>query len=275
MLLGEFTYGLPGISDIRENFEAQVTWGRFERIEFFPILLDGSARDAQNSPTDILRPGLLLGKISASGKYKEWDYTQAAVDGTQEIAAVLLYEQKMQSGGANADRWLGYAMVAGNVKANGLLIPNNANYGISGSAYEYVIRAQMNKHFLFDDRHQGSSIGGWKNIVAKTSSYTVLEAENNTLFTTLGAAGAVTFTLPTPKLGLRYMFFNAADQNMIIAGAAADQIIGMNNLSSDSLTFSTPSEKVGAGVELIGISGSKWIALVHLGTETQTPTVAA
>lgn len=52
------------------------------------IIIDSTARDATATPTTKLREGLLLGKITASGRYKE--YTPAASDGTETAAGILV-----------------------------------------------------------------------------------------------------------------------------------------------------------------------------------------
>lgn len=54
------------------------------------ITVDGAARDSGNSPTNKLRKGLLLGKVTATGKYKQYDDT--ASDGTEVAAGILLDE---------------------------------------------------------------------------------------------------------------------------------------------------------------------------------------
>lgn len=100
----------------------------------------------------------------------------------------------------------------------------------------------------------------WRDEVAKTANYTVLGSDNGKLFTTTGAGAAVTFTLPAVKSGYCYGFLNAADQNMTVASAEGDNIVTVNDLSADSVAFSTSSEKIGAFVKLYTNSaGTKWL----------------
>lgn len=54
------------------------------------VILAAAARDANNTPTTTLREGLVLGKVTASGKYKEYDDSDN--DGT-EVADLILAEQ--------------------------------------------------------------------------------------------------------------------------------------------------------------------------------------
>jgi len=51
------------------------------------IVIDSTARDADNTPTTTLRKGLVLGKVTATGKYKEYD--SEADDGTETARVIL------------------------------------------------------------------------------------------------------------------------------------------------------------------------------------------
>jgi hypothetical protein len=51
------------------------------------ILLDATARDGGNEPTTTLRKGLVLGKVTATGTYKEYD--PSAADGTGTARVIL------------------------------------------------------------------------------------------------------------------------------------------------------------------------------------------
>lgn len=99
------------------------------------------------------------------------------------------------------------------------------------------------------------------NVVAKTTSYTVKAADLcGTLFTTRGAAGAVTFTLPDPTAvlaGTFYRFANVVDQNMVVAPPTADTAITDGDAAADSVTASTASHKIGALMEAAS-DGTQW-----------------
>ena len=96
--------------------------------------------------------------------------------------------------------------------------------------------------------------------VAKTANYIVTAADNGTLFTTVGAGAAVTFTLPALATGLVFEFLCGAGQNMIIAAAGSDKIILQNNVVGVSVTYSTSSQKIGARCRLrANAAGTKWL----------------
>ena len=65
------------------------------------IVIDSTARDADNTPTTTLRKGLVLGKVTATGKYKEYD--SEADDGTETARVILDDEVNVLDAGAKAD----------------------------------------------------------------------------------------------------------------------------------------------------------------------------
>lgn len=104
--------------------------------------------------------------------------------------------------------------------------------------------------------------GGLKvNVVAKTANYQILSASDpsGTLFTTRGAGGAVTFTLPAvaPALaGVFYDFDGVANQTIGVA-AAAGTVVTFNNAAATSVTASTAGGKIGAHFRAI-CDGTSW-----------------
>lgn len=110
-------------------------------------------------------------------------------------------------------------------------------------------------------------------IVAKTAAYTCTAADSGTIFTTTGATGSVTFTLPAISTGpWEFKFINGADQNMIVAAATADTMVTMNDLEADSVAFQQSSEKIGGTVEVY-CDGTTLFGLARLATEAQTPAI--
>lgn len=114
-----------------------------------------------------------------------------------------------------------------------------------------------------------------RRVIAKTGDYTVTADDGGTIFTTRGAGGAVNFTLPATTglvSGWNARFFNAAAQNMTVTAGTADTMTTFNDLTADSVAFSTSSELIGAGVEVVW-DGTGWDVFV-MAEETQTMTVA-
>jgi len=91
-------FGKPGAGAISRNTVAELLWGgdNAKGLALFQsAVISGTARDDGNTPTTVLRPGLILGIITSSGEYAEWD--PDATDGTQNIAGVLAEELKVLS----------------------------------------------------------------------------------------------------------------------------------------------------------------------------------
>ena len=272
-------FGAPGIQAALETIENVFWWGRWESHLYVGAVVEGDSRDTGNTGyTEILRPGLIMGKKTTGDKWMPWNGSPGAGDeGIDTALGVLSYSQKMTRLGADQDRWFGWIMLGGGVKARNLLVPGSTSFGLAGSAYEHIIRAQMHPRFTFDDNPAGNRMGGWKAITAKTTSYTVTEADSATLFTTTGSVDDVVFTLPAvAEKGLWYGFYSvstvAEDTSMTITAGTADTMIGLNNDVADGIAFSTTNEKIGGMIEVIG-DGSKWLTIVHshgLGATAQT-----
>lgn len=255
-------FGMPGMGDPTLTNENQFLWGSDELRRTQPIILDASTVDAGATPTTSVRRGLVLGRITATNTWKQYDPT--ATDGSQVAGGILLYSRNMldfQSGVTQAVQ--AELVIAGCLRVNNL-------YGFDENA-----RRHLGTRFLFDDLPLFAGVGGSYPVVQpKTANYSVLPADNNTLFTTLGAAGAVMFTLPTPARGLRFKFFNAVDQNLTVAAAGAGQLITFNNTAASSVAISTAGQKVGGGFEAIGSSDGSKFLISPIVNSGQTLTVA-
>lgn len=262
---------MPGIDALTYTYDAGITWGRRESIWPISAPILSSAVDAGNSSTTNLRGGLLLGKVTATSKLKEWNPT--GTDGSEYIYGVLAFDQMMLANSVARDRWVGHILPFGCVRADKLIIPGNASAGINGDNYEMLVRQQMAGRFTFDD-DMWSHQGAWRNYITKTADFTCLESQNNCLFDNLGASGTVVFTLPTARPGLRFGFMGAADQILRVVGTPVDSIIAPNDLAADRVSLETATEMIGGMLEFIARSTTVWFCIPHL-YETQTPTVTS
>ena len=124
---------------------------------------------------------------------------------------------------------------------------------------------------VLDDDPMGYLAGVTPRTVLKTATGDITAAENGATFVCAGA-GAVTLTLPALATGLSYKFLNTVAQNLIIASnGSSDNIVTINDLSADSITFSTGSAQIGAQCDIYSdyVNGTlKWISTVQLGTAT-------
>lgn len=253
--------GLPGPSSAETTSERNALLGPASSYLLKGVVIKGSAAsDAGNSPTTELRHGLLMGKRATDGYYAH--YAPNATDGTQVTEGFLFEARRtIDTTGNTVDR-VGQIVVAGHARASQVLL------------LDQQARAQLFGRMTFDDDLVGNQCG-WKQVLAKTANYTVVAADNNTIFTNQGASGAVTFTLPTIAKGLRYRFFAEANQNLIVASAAGDTLVVFNDAAADSIAFQTANEIIGGAIEVYAnADATKWLVFVMLGAETQTPTIA-
>lgn len=254
----EGAFALPGLTDVLNTTEAILWWGRFEQVQMLPAVIAGAARDAGNTPTDVLRPGLLLGKKTSDGKLYQWD--QAATDGTEIIYGVLMFAQKMQAAGSDVDRFVGWVMVAGPIKADGILVPGQASAGISGQALEHVIRNQMQPRFLFNDKLQSVQNGVWgKTKVVTGTTLTLTDADNGTVITNLGASDVLEITFPAPHIDMRFKVIVGAAQAITLTPASAGQLVVPGSAAANTLVL--PAE-IGVQAEIIGLSTGKFAVIV-------------
>jgi len=83
------------------------------------ITICSAARDGENTPTTTLRRGLVLGKITASGKYAQ--YSDAATDGTGVAAGILVHEVDLLGSYTSAHDATGLMLVHGYVNESALI----------------------------------------------------------------------------------------------------------------------------------------------------------
>lgn len=100
---------------------------------------------------------------------------------------------------------------------------------------------------------------------AKTAAYTVLATDAGKIFTNTGAAGAVTFTLPTVKAGMRFNFAVVAAQTLTLLATGGAKING----SAANGTFAAAGTQANVGNVEVWSDGTNWFTRAS-GTWTTT-----
>lgn len=106
----------------------------------------------------------------------------------------------------------------------------------------------------------GTISGKW-GVSAKTGAYTVVAADVGTYFTNTGAAGSVTFTLPTPAAGLWYQFYVDASQAVVITATGSATIKNGTNAATAANGSVTNAGTAGSTICLIAISATQWVTV--------------
>lgn len=258
--------GIPGQTDVRESDERSVLWfpaGGFAQHLFKTVRVDSTAVDSTNTPTSLLRPGLVVAELDSGDGWV--DYDPDATDGSQQAAGILIEELYLldPNSAAASDR-------AFRVLIGGPVIADEC-FGLDQQSRKQL-RAQG---VIFDDDLMKYGVTTYRRVVPKTEAYTLTASDNGTLFTTSGATGGVTFTLPDIAVGLQFEFLNLEDQDMTVASAEGDNMVVIDDAEADSIAFSTASEKVGARVLVESIydgSTLRWVCEnKSIGAHTVTP----
>lgn len=255
-------WGTPGVGADRSVSESVILWGADQArngVLWQSAVISGAARDAGNTPTTVLRPGLILGKVTATGELEEWDAD--ASDGTENIWGVLDTELRAQDFDAtDADRMFRVIVGRAPLKASSLLVQGTA---LTSATDEYLARRQLTAAgCVFDDDPLGYKSGLNKRYDTVTGANdTLLASENGkTLF--YSNAGAVAVTLPTLVPGLEFTIVRVANEEIVVSSAAGDDMVVGNDLSADSITFTTAGEQIGAAIKVKSayVGGTlKWI----------------
>ena len=262
-----FDPGTPGFTAARISAESAVLFQSFflgDVVYDGLQIIDSTAIDAGNSPTSILRPGLVMAKLDSNGAWVDYDPT--ATDGSQEARGISVQEINLidYTTGSSATRMWGSIVLAGKAKASALI-------GLDQQARNQLARRGM----MFDD-DVWFPVSLIRRRVTKAANYTLVAADHGTQFQAI--TGAVTFTLPpiASNLGFCVEFLNAVDANMAITSPEGTNIVSAGSLGVTTLTFSTASNKIGAHIRLEAMyvnATLKWVfSILNASTNIVTAT---
>jgi len=244
----------PGQDAVLEGIESEIRFGHVHQMVRFTGVISGTARDSQNTEPTLLRTGLILGKITATGEYKQWDPT--ASDGSEVALAILAAMTKTTVGSTDRDKYTGYIVIGGNVKSDRLIIPGNQNEGIAGDPLEYLLLDQLSPRFTFDENLiRPSLVTGNPPLVDTSAATTLTAADQHRLHTNEGGAGDITYTLPAAVLGAKYRFYRNNATQAIIVGVASGDIDGPDNVGSSTVTLAED----GVYIELTGVKAGTYL----------------
>ena len=241
----------PGLDSVLETVQNQYWWGRNEQQTFIPATISGAARDAGNTVTDVLRGGLLLGRVTATGLFKEWNPT--GTDGSEVLVAILPAPLKMTDAGSNTDRY-SYVQIRGNLYSDRILIPAAADEGIVGAALEFhVLNQLVDRGFLLDRHIQygNPQVLRPRYLTAAeitADAITVLTSDHGRTFDLVSADGTTTVTLPAAQVGLTFKVISRAAQTTTIA-LASGTIVVPGNAAATSLSLTT-----GESARFVGVA---------------------
>ncbi len=231
-MYNEDSYLPPGVTTVDYSIQWAGQFGRPEsQWNWGDKRISGAARDAGHSTTTILRPGLLMGVVTATKLWKEWN--PAGTDGSQWIRGVLLNAVNTQRNGANQNRLTGRIAMFGDYKCAQLLIPGESTYGIIGKDSEFLVRDGVIGQFRLDD-FQANQIRTAIITADTTLDYTY----HGATISNLGASASVALTLPTPRPGFRLDLRVDAGQTIVLNSSASNEFIPASGTPANSVTLS-------------------------------------
>lgn len=226
------------------------------------IVLSSATRDDGSTPTTVIRPGLLLGKLTTGGEYVEWDAD--ADDGAQYVGGINKTDVTvLDAYGTAVDRVPPAIYTRGVFMASQLLIQGSA---LVGHVDEYLARRQLwNAGCVLDDDLFGYKAGGGNRFATVTGTSDTLTGDENGTRLFYSNAAAVAVTLPTIKAGLSYDIVRTGDEEIVVSSAAGNDMIVGNDASASSITFTTAGNHIGAYVRVEGVyvgTTLKWLVTV-------------
>lgn len=245
--------GIPGINPVVETFENEFLFGSYPIQQYSGLVISQDARDVGNTVNpQILRQGLLLGKVEATQELKEW--SPNATDGSEYVWGILnqtisLRSIAGQSGGTNntESRLTGYIVIAGGLLANRVIIPGSTQPGIVGNPNEYLVRALLRENFIINDSYQYARPNGFIQVLTADDGpvYALTEIESGKEF---HSSVLIAVTLPaTPSRGLEYQFYNEGDTTVVNSGSVNIRVPG--SPLTNTLEVESPVTLCGTGTE--------------------------
>lgn len=198
---------------LQTNRQVQFLWGgpRAEVLEY-DMEIDSTAADSASWNTKILRGGLLMGKITSSGRLKEFDL--ASSDGSQNLFGITKEESELIDRFARAKNDFKPVITKAPIKAAEVLYKGVT---IVGHASEYAIRAALrNQGFRLDD--EVGALAAPSGVLNLRQRFTIAEVN----------AGA---TILAAVAGLKYRLLSAS---AIAVGGAAGAVTTVDILATQS-----------------------------------------
>lgn len=249
----------PGMTDTYDALTSDVLWLRDQPGPLYVHgLIDSTAVDAGSTPTTLLRAGLLMAYDFTN--FKWYPYSANAATYLATAVGVLPFELSMLDAAGVAVNKRCPVLVGGAVKAASLI------------NLDRTARRAMGGSFIFDDLQGKNEIMPYHRALRTVTGTTALTVADSGCTILVASTASATITLPTPTAalaGMSVLIINMADQDLLINCATNDLMVIMNDLTADSISFVTASQKIGAGGEFF-CTGTKWVAQYRANGATVT-----
>ena len=249
--------GIPGTgTEIRttEQDLSGMFYGPMQGIILTPstaCTIDGESLDAGNTGfTTVLRQGLVMGKVTSTGKWKP--FSESATDGTEVARGILLLATAIPN---SLDIINAQIMVAAPcLEPAGLCLASSSSYGIGTTGAGLTVRKHLARNFLFSDDF-GSLLRN--DVILASANGALSIADSPIVITKTGSLAALTLAAPTvAQNGLRMTITSstAFAHTVTATGLINDGVTG------GSKNLATFAAFAGASMELMAYAG-KWQVL--------------
>lgn len=179
----------------------------------------------------------------------------------------------VHDGTGNAEDGTVMLTLGGTVAFGDPLMPDASGQGIVATAGEYFGATALQdgvsgEIIAVRPEMSGLVAANTEAVITQTSDYTVLTGESGSVYSTAGAAGTVTFTLPAATVGLKYKFAVGAAQELRIDPDGTETIAlpstGVQGAAGKYLTANADGETVYIQCVVAG----EWAVFGYTGTWT-------
>lgn len=141
----------------------------------------------------------------------------------------------------------------------------------AGAVYVGIIKRYISSTSVVVAIDPGKTGPGADPVIVKTAAYTVTTKDSGKVFSTAGASGTVTFTMPAAVPGLKYRFYVGAAQELRIDPDGTETIslpsTGVAGAAGKYLTANAAGETVDVQCAVAG----SWSVFGYTGTWTAEP----
>jgi hypothetical protein len=175
--MAQLGFATPGMGAVAVSQTNQFLWGgtRSEILET-DFQIDSAAEDAGSNNTKVLRAGLAMGRVTATGMLRQ--FNPAATDGTQVLAGFLKEETPLIDSLGRAQTAFAPIIVKAPVKVRNILILGVVFAGSSNDTG--AIRNQLRSRFLLDDEYASGTVPAAANVQHIRRRFTIAEVNAGT-----------------------------------------------------------------------------------------------
>jgi len=247
------------VGNAAETYSGLLTANAGATLKGAAVNINPSSNFATNINTGTTNAALTLGGGSGTVAVNSSDWDITTTGAMTGIGAITSDGLITGSAGATLSGAVINLNASSNFATNVATGSTNAAVSIGGGSNTVAVNSST-----WDISSTGVFTGMLRSVVTDaTGTVALTAAQTNSILFCTAAGGATTVTIPDPSaatVGVVYHIIQTADQNLVVTATAANgnSIVCDGVATSDNVTISTASHKIGAGMVIIGISATQW-----------------